>query len=226
MKHNPIICAVDTCNIQEAKQIIKEVHLYVGMIKLGLEFFVRNGIGGVKDILDEFDAKVFLDLKLHDTPNTVKKTLIGLSCLHVDMITVHIAGGEDMLNAATYVLSETPRNTSIDVIGVRALTSKPKSSDESLPTLPKAKLQGIVCPADEVKYLKSIDKNDLTFICPGIRPSWYHQKDDQIRTATPKEAIDAGADYIVIGRPITEARDRVKAVKDILNEIGYKVNTN
>ena len=143
-------------------------------------------------------GRVFADVKLYDIPNTVANSVRQLSRQGVDIITVHASGGIEMMRAAKQVARKSK------IIAVTVLTSFKGEHGKEVLKLAKdargAGVDGIVCSAHELKYLKNIK---LLRIVPGIRPSWYGKKDDQRRSATPEEAIALGADYLVIGRPIT-----------------------
>ena len=155
-------------------------------------------------------GKVFADAKLYDIPNTVKNSVQRLSKLGADIITVHASGGVAMMRVAKEAAGKSK------IVGVTVLTSQPGNQKKSVLKLAKeaqsAGLDGVVCSAQELPYLSRIK---LLKIVPGIRPVWYKTGDDQRRTATPKEAIKAGADLIIIGRPITESKDLKEAINDL-----------
>ena len=219
MTKNPIYCAIDTSNIDDAINIINQISPYVGGIKLGLEFFTSCGIKGVEKI-SKFELPLFLDLKLYDIPNTVKKSIEGLISLPVSMLTIHASGGKEMMMAAMEAVSK----VDIKVFGVTALTSLSnedtneifqRSTSEQVETMldlaESAGIHGVVCSPHELKLVNQ--RESLLSITPGIRLE--DSIDDQKRVMTPKEAITSGADYLVIGRPITESKD----IKKSLNEI-------
>ena len=166
---------------------------------------------------------VFIDAKLHDTPNTVFNSVRQLSRQGVEMITVHASGGFDMMKSAKQAALRRAQGKT-KIIAVTVLTSIGGDVRNKVLKLARdaqeAGVDGIVCSAHELKYLKNIKpinkiQGGLLKIVPGIRPSWYGKKDDQKRSATPKEALRAGADYLVIGRPITQAKDPVKALASV-----------
>ncbi len=218
-----IIVALDNNNIENILKSIDRLHQEAFAFKIGYEFFYNFGISGYK-LLNEKKIKIFLDLKLHDIPNTVKKGVEALSKLNPYFLTIHISGGDQMHKAAN--LSK--RNTKI--IGVSILTSLNSQQTEKYyfnndvgnivsdytNFALKNNLDGIVCSPLEVKKVKEIAGNKLITIIPGIRPKEYENKnDDQKRFVTPREAINLGADYLVIGRPITESSDPLKSIKNI-----------
>lgn len=152
-------------------------------------------------------GNVFADAKLYDIPNTVKNSVKNLSKYGADIITVHASGGRDMMKAANLVRGKSK------IIGVTVLTSEAGNVKDAVLKLVKdiefAGLAGLVCSAHELKFLSN---KKLLKIVPGIRPTWYKRHDDQKRTATPKIALDAGADFLVIGRPITKSKNPVLAL--------------
>lgn len=223
---NPIICALDTQDLSKAVSLANILRNKVGMIKLGLEFFTANGLVGVKEVA-KCNVPIFLDLKLHDIPNTVAKTVEVIKDLSVEMLTLHVCGGVEMLKRALNAVQD----TKIKLIGVTVLTSM---SNEDLSELgiardaksqvillaklaKEAGLHGIVCSALEAQEVRKECGKDFKIITPGIRIDPCH--DDQKRTATPKEAIALGADYIVIGRPITKSNDPVSSAELILDSL-------
>jgi orotidine-5'-phosphate decarboxylase len=223
---NPIICALDTQDLKEAVHLANTLRNKVGTIKLGLEFFTANGLLGLEKIA-ECGVPIFLDLKLHDIPNTVCKTIEVIKNLNVEMLTLHVSGGRKMLEDALNVVE----GTKIKLIGVTVLTSM---SDEDLNELgikretnsqvmllaslaKKIRLYGVVCSALEVQEVRRKCGKDFKIITPGIRID--HGSDDQKRTATPKEAMESGADYIVIGRPITKSYDPASSAESILKSL-------
>ncbi|WP_341808947.1 orotidine-5'-phosphate decarboxylase [Wolbachia endosymbiont (group E) of Neria commutata] len=223
---NPIICALDTQDLNKAVSLANILRNKISMIKLGLEFFAANGLLGVEEVA-KCNVPIFLDLKLHDIPNTVAKTVEVIKDLSVEMLTLHVCGGIEMLKRAL----NTVQDTKIKLIGVTVLTSmsnedlselgierKVKSQVILFAKLAKeAGLHGIVCSVLEAQEVRKECGKDFKIITPGIRIDPYH--DDQKRTATPKEAITLGADYIVIGRPITKSDDPVSSAELILDSL-------
>jgi len=225
---NPIFCAIDTNDIATATSIAKQIRPYIGGLKLGLEFFTSCGISGLST-MKEFDLPLFIDLKLHDIPNTVSSALRGILALEPRYTTLHISGGSEMLKASVNLKNEL--NSSTNLIGVTMLTSfdndtvkelgfgsSVKNSIDQLTAIANSSgLDGIVCSPLEVKKIKT-NYNDLKLIVPGIRSN-QDKNDDQKRTLSAREAIEAGADILVIGRPITKASDPAKAASEIQQEI-------
>ena len=222
MKRSPIYVAIDTPDIARAKDIVARVHHHVGGIKLGLEFFSAHGQAGVREMA-ALDLPIFLDLKLHDIPNTVAKAVQALNGLQPAILTVHAAGGLAMMEdakaaapAGTRVVAVTVL-TSLDggdlaSIGVAADTH---GQVERLTLLAKqAGLDGVVCSGDEVKAAKKAWPQGF-FVVPGIRPADGKSLGDQKRVMTPREALDRGASILVIGRPITDAADPDQAARAI-----------
>lgn len=228
--HNPIICALDTQDVGEATVIAGQVRPHVGAIKLGLEFFTANGAAGVKEIT-KLSVPVFLDLKFHDIPNTVAKAIAATAGMNMFMMTVHTSGGRNMLQAAIDASDRVAQVTGKErplVVGVTLLTSLDQDDiamigfnhtvQEQVIRLASlaqdSGLDGVVCSPFEIKAIRKHCGSELKLVVPGIRLGGA-EKDDQKRTMTPREALKAGADYLVIGRPITDAMDRATAAADI-----------
>jgi orotidine-5'-phosphate decarboxylase len=221
MNLKKVIIALDNDNLINTINIIKILKNDAFAFKIGYEFFFNFGIKGYKCIQEE-DIKIFLDLKLHDIPNTVQKGIEAISKLNPYFTTVHISGGDEMLKAANF----SKKNTKI--LGVSILTSLNSEQtskfyfNNNIENIVsnftnyalKNNLDGIVCSPREIKMIKKIALHKLMIITPGIRPLNYDRfSDDQKRTMTPKEAIDAGANYLVIGRPITKATNPLESLK-------------
>jgi orotidine-5'-phosphate decarboxylase len=228
---NPIICAIDTTEIDEAEQLVAQIKNHVGAIKLGLEFFTANGSTGVRKIAHH-QVPVFLDLKFHDIPNTVARAIRATAGIDTFMMTVHTAGGRAMLKAAIDASMEVAILTGKErpqVIGVTVLTSLDQAdismigvrdtlNDQVARLADLAQscgLDGVVCSPYEITSLRKQCGNDFTLVVPGIRPEGSAQ-DDQKRTLTPAEAIQKGATHLVIGRPITTAKNPVETLKSIV----------
>ena len=223
---SPIILAVDTNDLDVAKNWVSKTQESVGIFKLGLEFFLKFGSAGVKAIQDETDRLIFLDLKLHDIPNTVAGAVSQVSTLNPKFLTVHASGGSAMIKAAA---KETPH---IDITAVTILTSlsqedmseigfegTPQSRAVSLAKLAVASgAKAIVCSPLEIEGIRDAVGNQTSIITPGIRPLSHSGGDDQKRVMDPKSAMKAGANYLVIGRPITGAADMTSAAKLLLEE--------
>ena len=217
-----IIVAIDETNFEIASEVIESLDPKKCMVKIGSVAF--NAIGHkIIRFAAEKGFKIFLDLKLHDIPNTVKKSIKGLSSLPIKMLTIHTSGGKDMMKAAM----EAASGTQIKVFGVTALTSLnnddtnqifQRSTSEQVNAMldlaEEAGIDGVVCSPHE---LELISKRNLLSITPGIR--LQESNDDQKRVMTPKKAIDLGADYLVIGRPITQSDNVSKALNNIYESI-------
>lgn len=218
---SPIYAAIDTTDIEQAKQIAGAIRDHVGGIKVGLEFFMANGREGV-EMMVATGLPIFLDLKFHDIPNTVSKAIKALHPLEPAILTVHAAGGRAMLEAAK---AAAPASTK--VVAVTVLTSLDGDdltsigvSDESdaqvlrLAALARdAGVDGIVSSGNEVAAAKAIWPDGF-FVVPGVRPA-DGELGDQKRVMTPRAAVDAGASILVIGRPITQASDPAAAASAI-----------
>lgn len=218
---SPIFVALDTQDVHRAAAIARDVSGIAAGVKLGLEFFYANGDAGVLRIA-EHETPIFLDLKLHDIPNTVEKAVRALARLEPAILTVHAAGGRSMMAAAkaaapskTKVVAVTVL-TSLDsddlaTIGVR---SSPATQVERLAALAhEAGLDGIVCSGAEVAAVRR-GWSDGYFVVPGVRPAGF-DVGDQKRVVTPADALADGASALVIGRPITAAPDPKRAIMDI-----------
>ena len=218
-----IIVALDSKNLNRTIKLVKILKKDVYAFKIGYQFFFNYGLEGYKKIYSIF-PKVFLDLKLHDIPNTVKKSIEGLKELPIKMLTIHTSGGKDMMIAAMEAVKGTP----IKIFGVTLLTSL--SDDETneiykrssfaqvnamLDLAELANIHGVVCSPHELELVSK--RKDLLSITPGIRLK--DSSDDQKRVMTPKEAIDLGSDYLVIGRPITASENINKSLNEIYKSI-------
>ena len=218
-----IFCALDFSDLKKTIEFTNIIKDHVGGIKLGLEFFCKYGPNGIEK-LKKFHLPIFLDLKLHDIPNTVQKSIEGLISLPIKMLTIHTSGGKDMMRAAMEAVS----GNDIKIFGVTVLTSlsnddtneifKRTTSEQvnaMLDMAESAGIDGVVCSPHELELVSK--RESLLSITPGIR--LQNSKDDQKRVMTPKEAIDLGADYLVIGRPITSATNIKQSLNDIYQSI-------
>jgi orotidine-5'-phosphate decarboxylase len=210
---SPIILAVDTRDFDTARAWIDSTRDHVGVYKLGLEFFLTFGAEGVSAIKREFDVDIFLDLKLHDIPNTVASAAKAISAINPRFLTVHASGGNAMIKAAVEAVPH------IDITAVTILTSLSEddlfeigfaqNAMESVVALAdlsvRSGAKAIVSSPLEIEAIRSSVGEKPTIITPGVRPAGSAGTDDQIRTMTPREAISAGANFVVIGRPITGA---------------------
>ena len=220
-----IIVAIDTYDLEEANAILDQLNPDLCYIKIGS--VVYNSIG--KSFLREVSSrgfKIFLDLKLHDIPNTVHEAILGFHDCSIDMLTVHLSGGEEMLKKAMLA----GKSINAKVIGVSILTSLEESDTLSLfdnkldhqirnlfEIAVKANLDGVVCSPHELEMSNTILNSDSIKITPGIRD--IKVEDDQARTMNAKEAIEQGATFLVIGRPITQAQDISTALKNFSDSI-------
>jgi orotidine-5'-phosphate decarboxylase len=218
---NPIFVAIDTPDVHHAAALARDLSGVVGGVKLGLEFFSANGHDGVLRVA-EHEVPLFLDLKLHDIPNTVAGAVRALAPLAPRILTVHAAGGLAMMAAAK---AAAPPATK--VVGVTVLTSldeqdltatgvhgAPSAQVKRLAALAReAGIDGIVCSGHEVSAVRSAWPDGF-FVVPGIRPAGG-DVGDQKRVVTPAQALDDGASVLVIGRPITGAADPAQAARDI-----------
>jgi len=218
---NSIFVAIDTPDIHRAMAITRSVRGVAGGVKLGLEFFCANGQAGVREIA-ALGLPIFLDLKLHDIPNTVAKAAQALQSLEPAILTVHAAGGRAMMEDAK---AAAPLGTK--VVAVTVLTSldgddlasiglapEPQPQVERLTRLAReAGLDGIVCSGNEVAAARKLWPGGF-FVVPGVRPA-DGELGDQKRVMTPRQALDNGASILVVGRPITQARDPDQAARAI-----------
>ena len=218
-----IIVAIDEIDFNRASDILDKLDSKKCMVKIGSVSF--NSIG--REIISYASKKgfdIFLDLKLHDIPNTVQKSIEGLISLPIKMLTIHTSGGKDMMRAAMEAVS----GNDIKIFGVTVLTSlsnddtneifKRTTSEQvnaMLDMAESAGIDGVVCSPHELELVSK--RESLLSITPGIR--LQNSKDDQKRVMTPKEAIDLGSDYLVIGRPITSATDIKQSLNDIYQSI-------
>ncbi|MBO9575445.1 MAG: orotidine-5'-phosphate decarboxylase [Sphingobium sp.] len=216
-----IYLAIDTPSLDRATELARQVRNHVGGIKLGLEFFCANGHHGVHE-MRKLGLPIFLDLKLHDIPNTVAKAVQALHPLEPAVLTVHAAGGRAMMEDA-----KAAAGTNTKVVAVTVLTSldqddlhaagvsaTPHEQVERLALLAKeAGLDGIVCSGAEVAHARKIWPAGF-FVVPGVRPAGS-AKADQKRAVTPREALNAGASILVIGRPISGAMEPDVAAREI-----------
>ncbi len=211
-----IICALDTHSIDDIYRLL-DLKDDVYAFKVGLELYSWFGFP-ILEILASKDVSIFLDLKFHDIPNTVYQAVERFNQMpNIKMLTVHAAGGEEMIKAAVDA-------TDVDIIAVTLLTSlKDEHSDRLVRKYTEEALNagaaGVVCAANEVKLLRDIFGNDFKIVVPGIRPSWYNADDDQERTGTPKQVIENGGNFLVIGRPITNSTSPLEALQRIKKEL-------
>ena len=222
MKSKKVIVALDSKNLSKIIKLVTTLRKDVYAFKIGYQFFFNFGLEGYKKIYS-ICPKIFLDLKLHDIPNTVEKGLEALVELKPLFTTIHISGGDNMMK----VTRSNKKN--MKILGVSILTSMDKKqtkkyyNQKSISTLVKkfatsAKknyLDGVVCSPQEIKFIRKQVGKNFIIVTPGIRLNTKVQGDDQKRIETPKKAIDLGADFLVIGRPITESKNPLKVLKEI-----------
>lgn len=218
---NPIFVAIDTPDLPRARSLADAVQPWVGGLKLGLEFFTANGPDGVLTMAER-GLPIFLDLKLHDIPNTVGKAVEALRPLAPAVLTVHAAGGRAMLEAAKAGALESTRVVAVTVLTSLDAADLVSAGVEGTPEQQVARLarltrdagcDGIVCSGREVAAAHSAWP-DGYFVVPGVRPAGG-ERGDQKRVMTPRDALAAGASMLVIGRPITAAPDPARAAQEI-----------
>lgn len=233
-----IVLALDVETFDEAISIARELKDFIGMFKIGKQLFTRYGPSIIHEI-QNLGGKIFLDLKFHDIPNTIANASREAVRLKVNIFNIHASGGTEMMKAAVKsvkLASEEFKCEPPKIIAVTVLTSinqeilkndlKCDSSlkDQVINFARKARqcgLDGVVASPQEIDTLRKHCGNDFIILTPGIRPKWS-LKNDQKRVMTPEQAIQQGADYIVIGRPILNASDRVLAARKIISEIASK----
>jgi orotidine-5'-phosphate decarboxylase len=225
---SPIILAVDTNSLDTAKRWIDATRESIDVFKLGLEFYLTFGADGVRSISNEFGVDIFLDLKLHDIPKTVSSATESVASLNPRFLTIHASGGSEMVLAA---VNAAPH------VGITAVTILTSLSEDELfrigfanPALESAVAlaelatsagaQAIVCSPLEIAAIRAVVASDVKIITPGVRPSGTEGQDDQRRTMTPQSAMHEGADFVVIGRPITGAWNQgAEAMRDTARKI-------
>ncbi|MBL8923909.1 MAG: orotidine-5'-phosphate decarboxylase [Myxococcaceae bacterium] len=221
-------------SLAEAVPLYDEVRAHVGVVKVGLSLFVEHGPAAVKAFTSK-GARVFLDLKLHDIPNTVELAAKAAGSLGVSYLTVHASGGEHMVRAAVEGAKAGARTAGVTAPVVLAVTVLTSMDDPTLQSVgvedppllqverlaalaAKAGAGGLVCSAREVAEVRRVVGPSLTLCTPGIRPKGT-ASNDQARVETPSAAISAGASLLVVGRPITQAKDRLAAAKALHDEV-------
>ena len=224
-----VILALDVETSQQASDILNEVGADLRWVKVGLQSFLREGSDFVRELADE-GYEVFLDLKLHDIPNTVAKAIESLSGLPIGMLTIHAAAGTKCLQFASEAMGEHLPSTKL--LAVTVLTSMndqalrevgiEAGSEDQVVRLARlaseAGIQGIVCSPLEIASLRQVLPRETLLVTPGIRPSGS-SKDEQQRVLGPFAAVELGADYLVIGRPILKSPDPRRTLREILEEI-------
>jgi orotidine-5'-phosphate decarboxylase len=221
-----IIVALDVPTKSETLELVEELRDQISFFKIGLQLYTAEGPEIAHAVLST-GARVWLDLKLYDIPNTVARAVESASRLGVQMLTIHLSGGSEMIHAATEA-----RANNLLLLGVTVLTSATEKTlreigvqdkvDDQVLRLAKlgveAGIDGVVASPHEIKTLRREFGDKIKIVVPGIRPSGA-EANDQKRTMTPSEAFDLGADYLVIGRPIIAHRNPHEAVAKILDEL-------
>ncbi len=227
--HPKIFCAIDTNDLDKACKLSAKIAPVTGGIKLGLEFFNNFGLKGIERVLKSCpEAKLFIDLKFHDIPNTVAGAVRGICANFAPTyLNVHAAGGRDMMLTAkeacgsdTKLLAVTLL-TSLDEVAIQEVgyQNNITAQVKKMALLAQdAGLDGVVCSAHEIELLRTACGDDFALMVPGIRPEGAAQG-DQKRIMTPKQALNKGATHLVIGRPITNAPDPAIAAQDILDSL-------
>jgi orotidine-5'-phosphate decarboxylase len=232
---SPLIVALDVPTQSEAADLARLLQPYVGGFKVGLELLMGEGPAAVSRVI-EVGSPVFVDAKLHDIPNTVARAARRLGEIGARWVTVHASGGEEMVRVATEALAESSEGragalavtvlTSLDQNGL-ATTGVERILGDQVAAMAelgaRAGAEGVVCAVTEAPLVKESGL-DLTIVTPGIRPAGA-ESSDQRRVATPGAAIEAGADLLVVGRPITAAPDPVAAAITIAGEIASAIST-
>jgi len=222
MNSNPIIAALDVPSADEATHLVQRIGDAAGAFKVGLQLFSTAGPEAVRAL---GDRRVFLDLKLHDIPTTVANAVRALMPLRAELVSVHALGGRAMLEAANDAKREekilaVTILTSLDDAACKEIGLPP--TDEAVPTLAElafaAGCDGVICAPTDVKAVRAICPKPFLIVTPGIRPAGS-DPNEQARLSTPRAAIDAGADRLVIGRPITQAEDPAAAARAILEDL-------
>ncbi len=231
-----VFVALDMPEIDGAKVMAAQVAGLVGGVKLGLEFFMAQGPAGIRDVIAAGDLPLFLDLKLHDIPNTVAGAVRSVAPLTPTFLTIHAGGGPAMIRAAAEAAREEAERLGLPRMRILAVTVLTSLSDEDLAAVGQAVpaadqvrrlagvahangADGIVCSPAEVALLRRDLPADFTLMVPGIRPTWA-ATNDQKRVMGPRDAVAAGADHLVIGRPITADADPAAAARRIAEELG------
>jgi orotidine-5'-phosphate decarboxylase len=235
-----LILALDVDSEREALGLVAELKDSVGMFKVGHQLFTACGPDIARKIIGA-EGRVFLDLKYHDIPNTVAKASAEAAKLGVSLFNLHALGGLEMMKAAIVSAQETAGKFELPMPRMLAVTVLTSMDDKTLRRelkiarslqrevchlarlAQRAGMHGVVASPREIKMLRRAIRGDFLILTPGVRPEWAGT-DDQKRTMTPAAAVAAGADYIVIGRPVLKAKDRPDAVKKILEEIELKMN--
>jgi orotidine-5'-phosphate decarboxylase len=239
--HNRLIVALDVETAGEARELFQALKDVAGMFKIGSQLFTASGPGIVREIVAA-GGRIFLDLKFHDIPNTVAAAGVEATRLGVSIFNVHALGGGEMMRRTAEAVAQTAEREGIErpaVIAVTVLTSADhatladvgleRSAEEQASRLARLAAQcgldGVVASPHEVSLIRDAVKSPtFLIVTPGVRPS-DSAPDDQKRVMTPAEAVRAGADYLVVGRPIIKAPDPVRAARQIIEEMGKAVGS-
>lgn len=234
MNHK-LIVALDVSNLEAAEKLVERLHLRVKIFKVGKELFTACGPKAV-EMIEDYGAQVFLDLKFHDIPNTVASACVMAVRHKVFMLNVHASGGKRMLTEAAASVKKAAIETNRVapyLLAVTVLTSMGSSDLKEVGIEKTARMQvrklakltkecgldGVVASGQEIEMIRKTCGDDFLIVTPGVRPLWAVSQ-DQKRIVTPREAIKKGADFIVVGRPITGHKDPLEAAERILTEIG------
>lgn len=235
-----IILALDVDTIEEVEKYTSLLKDYVGYFKVGLQLYTACGFEAI-EVIKKHNAKVYFDGKFHDIPNTVAKASVNLLKKGIDFFNINASGGSKMISTTVKLCKETAKKldmapptilgvTLLSSFGQRTLTEELNvkvNIDEYVSHIARiakeAGISGVIASATEAKKIRQELGEDFMIMCPAIRPTWS-VVNDQIRVVSPSDAINAGVDYMVIGRPITSADDPVAAAKLIINEIEEALN--
>lgn len=230
-----IVLALDVPTKREALVLVRELKDYVGVFKVGLQLFMSEGYS-IVNALQEEGVEIFFDVKLHDIPNTVAQASASIIRHGINFFNIHSTGSLKMMSSSVELARKTALDNNMQeptILGVTLLSSISQEilSNElgisnSLDTLvvdlaklsKESGLSGVVASVHEAKNIRKACGKDFIILCPGIRPS-FAQKNDQQRVATPKQAIEAGADFLVIGRAVNSAENKIEAMQKIYKEI-------
>src|SRR5574344_154510 len=234
-----IILALDVDDLEEARNLVSTLKDYVGYFKVGLPLFTSHGFDAINMIKD-LGGKVYCDLKFHDIPSTVSQACLNLLKHDINAFNIHLQGGSKMVSQAVKVSKDYTRSNNKEapiILGVGLLSSfgqrtlteercvEKRIEDYRMQLAKMAKemgLNGIIAGASEAKKIKQEFGEDFLVLCPAIRPTWA-VVNDQVRVDSPTEAIKAGVDYLVIGRPVTDAEDKVGTINLIIDEINSAI---
>jgi orotidine-5'-phosphate decarboxylase len=221
-----IVVALDVATKSEAMRLVEQLREQISFFKIGLQLYTAEGPEIVRAVIAS-GAKIFLDLKLHDIPNTVARAVESASELGVEMLTIHLSAGSEMIRAAVAA-----RKREMSILGVTVLTSSTQHTLDEIGIEEQldrhvlrlgnlgvaAGIDGVVASPFETRFLRNELGDKIKIVVPGVRPSWA-EPGDQKRFMTPREALEAGANYLVIGRPITAHKNPREAVERILEEL-------